>query len=389
MRIAIDCRPIVSPEHGEMTGIGQYVRHLVRHLLKIDEENDYVLFFDERARKGDAAALVGPHRNARTVTLPLSRFKKLLPYAYSHRFVASAIAKAGADVFHATTGSAPLGYRGTTVATAHDLAIYLHPEWFPGAQFFSRRFVVPASLRRAARVIAVSASTKRDLMEVFGLPSEKIAVVHEGVEAAPPEAWERGKPHGLAKPYLLFLGTVEPRKNVEGLVRAYASLAERFPQLVGETELVIAGARGWKSGKAFAAIDAANKALGRKGPRVRVLGYVPEKEKPALMAGALAFVFPSRYEGFGLPVLEAMALGVPVITSNVSSLPDIAGGGAALLVDPEKPAELSLALKHLLEDDAKRAELGRRGLERSTEFDWDKTAGETLEVYEAAARASA
>src|SRR5690242_18562826 len=119
MRIAIDCRPIVSPERGEMTGIGQYVRHLVRHLLKLDEENDYVLFFDERAHKGDITAIIGPHRNARAVTLPLSRFKRFLPYAYSHRMVASAIAKADADVFHATTGSAPLGYRGATVATAH------------------------------------------------------------------------------------------------------------------------------------------------------------------------------------------------------------------------------------------------------------------------------
>lgn len=386
MRIAIDCRPIVSPERGEMAGIGQYARALTRHLLRIDEDNRYVLFFDERATKSTIAEILGGHANVEAKTLPLSRFKRLFPYAYSHRYVASAIAKAGVDVFHATTGSLPLGYRGRSVATVHDLAIYEHPEWFPGGQFFSRRFVVPASLRRATKVIAVSESTKRDIQRVFALPPEKIAVVHEGVEAPPAEAWESPKPDGLDKPYILFLGTIEPRKNIEGLVAAYASLVERFPKLVGETELVIAGVRGWKSEKAFAAIDAANRAFGVRGPRVRVLGYVPEERKPALMAGALAFVFPSRYEGFGLPVLEAMSFGVPVVTSNVSSLPEIAGRGAALLVDPDSQAELSLALKHLLEDEGKRAELGRRGLERSTEFRWDKTAGETLEVYEEAAK---
>lgn len=382
MRIAIDCRPIVSPEKGVMTGIGRYTHALVRHLLRIDEENRYVLFFDERASRGLIGEILGGHHNAEAKVLPFSRFKKFFPYAYSHRFVASAIAKCGADVYHGTTGSLPMGYRGRSVVTVHDLAIYLHPEWFPGGQFFSRRFVVPASVRRAAKVIAVSQATKTDVQKIFATPAEKIAVVYEGVEPPPPDSWEASS--ARKKPYLLYLGTIEPRKNVVGLVQAYASLAKRFPRLIGDTELVLAGARGWKSEPAFKAIEEANRAFGNSGPRVQVLGYVSEAEKPALMAHATAFVFPSLYEGFGLPVLEAMNLGVPVITSSLSSLPEIAGRGAALLVDPANPAELSLALKHLLEDPAKRAELGRRGMERSTDFRWDKTAGETLEVYEEA-----
>lgn len=386
MRIAIDCRPIVSPDKGEMAGIGHYARFLTRHLLKIDEENDYRLFFDDRASRGLIGEIIGSARNAEAKVLPLSRFKKLLPYAYSHRYVSSAIARTEADVYHGTTGSLPMGYRGRSVITVHDLAIYSHPEWFPGGQFFSRRFVVPASVRNAAKVIAVSHFTKSELQRVFAVPPEKIAVVHEGVEPPPPESWEESPPKELRKPYILYLGTVEPRKNVEGLVRAYASLAERFPKIVGATELVIAGGRGWKSERAFAAIEEANKRLAHAGPRVRVLGYVPEKEKHALMAHAAMFVFPSWHEGFGLPVLEAMNLGVPVITSNVTALPEIAGRGAALLVDPSREAELALAMKHLLEDDLRRSELGRRGLERSTEYRWDKTAGETLEVYEEAAR---
>jgi len=385
MRIAIDCRPIVSHGKGEMAGIGHYARFLVRHLLKIDDENSYVLFFDERMTKGEVGEIVGSARNAETKILPLSRFKRLMPYAYSHRYVSGAIAKAGADVYHGTTGSLPMAYRGRSVITVHDLAIYEHPEWFPGGQFFSRRFVVPASVRNASRVIAVSHFTKLEIQRIFSVPSEKIAVVHEGVEPPPPESWEEA-PKDLRKPYILYLGTIEPRKNVEGLVNAYASLVERFPNLVGATELVIAGGKGWKSEKAFAAIEEANRRFGHSGPRVRVLGYVPEKEKHALMAHAMMFVFPSWHEGFGLPVLEAMNLAVPVITSNVTALPEIAARGAALLVDPGREAELSLAMKHLLEDELKRTELGRRGLERSTEYRWDKTAGETLEVYEDAVR---
>jgi glycosyltransferase involved in cell wall biosynthesis len=386
MRIAIDCRPIVSPDKGEMAGIGHYARFLVRHLLKIDEENSYTLFFDERATKGTMGEIIGSARNAEAKVLPLSRFKKLLPYAYSHRYVSAAIAGAEADVYHGTTGSLPMAYRGRSVITVHDLAIYAHPEWFPGGQFFSRRFVVPASVRRATKVIAVSHFTKRELQRVFAVPSQKIAVVHEGVEPPSPDAWETPARKDLRKPYILYLGTVEPRKNVEGLVRAYASLAERYPKLVGATELVIAGGKGWKSERAFEAVAQANKRFAHAGPRVRVLGYVPDKEKHVLMAHASMFVFPSWHEGFGLPVLEAMNLGVPVITSNVTALPEIAGRGAALLVDPGREEEIALAMKHLLEDELKRAELGRRGLERSTEYRWDKTAGETLEVYEEAAK---
>ncbi|WKZ28511.1 MAG: glycosyltransferase family 1 protein [Patescibacteria group bacterium] len=384
MRIAIDCRPVVSPEKGEMTGIGHYVRFLVKHLLRIDEENEYILFFDERATRGTIGELIGGHRNVTAKKLPLSRFKRFLPYAYSHRFVASAIAKCGADVYHGTTGSLPMGYRKTSVVTVHDLAIYMHPEWFPSGQFFSRRFVVPASVHRAAKIIAISHSTKRDLQDIFAVPSEKIAVVHEGVEPPPPDSWEHDP--AFKKPYLLFLGTIEPRKNVIGLVQAYTSLVERHPKVIGETELVIAGARGWKSDKTFDAIRDANRAFGSE--RIRVLGYVPDAKKHALIAKAKVFVFPSRYEGFGLPVLEAMNVGVPVITSALSSLPEIGGRGAALLIDPNSQSELTRALKHLLEDETQRIELGRRGLERSTEFRWDKTAGETLEVYEAAARAA-
>lgn len=392
MHIAIDCRSILDPGgKGELAGIGHYTHFLARHLLRLDDENRYTLFFGGKASRLLIAETLGASRNAKSEVIPLSRYKRYLPYAYSHHLVAGAFAKAGADVFHAPTGSLPLGYKGKSVVTVHDLAIYLKPEWFPGGQFFSRRLVVPSSLRRAARVIAVSHSTARDVQRIFAVPERKIRVIPEGVELLPPheEGLEREpvlKRLGLEKPYLLFLGTIEPRKNVDGLVRAYASLAERFPRLVEGVELVIAGTVGWKAEAVLKDIEAANRRFGAKGPRIRLLGYVGAEDKVPLMAHALAFVFPSRYEGFGLPILEAMSLGVPVISSNVSSIPEIAGGGAALLVDPLRHEEIALAMKHLIEDPMKRAALGRRGLERSAEYRWDRTAGETLEVYEEAAR---
>jgi glycosyltransferase involved in cell wall biosynthesis len=388
MRIAIDCRSILNPVRGELAGIGHYTHFLVRHLLRQDDENHYVLFFDDRATKGLMAEVIGSNRNVETKVLPLSRFKKMLPYAFSHRIVASAIAKTEADVFHSPTGSLPMGYARPSVITVHDLAIYAHPEWFPAGQLFSRRFVVPASVRKARRIIAVSHATARDLQRLFAVRPEKISVIHEGVEHPPVDERAAEKASPVKGDYFLYLGTVEPRKNVDGLVRAYATLAREFPKSLGKTELVVAGAKGWKADGTLKAIESANRKFGKKGPKVRLLGYVDAADKLPLMAHARAFVFPSFYEGFGLPVLEAMSLGVPVIASRTSSLPEIVGR-AGILVDPEDSAELVLAMKHLLDDPARRRELGRAALGRSVEFRWERTAGETLEVYEAAARGAA
>ncbi len=388
MKIAIDCRSILNPDGGELAGIGHYTHFLVKHLLAQDDENAYVLFFDARASKGLIAEIIGASRNARAVVLPLSKFKKLFPYAWSHRVVAKAIADEKADVFHAPTGSLPMGYRGKSVITVHDLAIYDHPEWFPGGQLFSKRMVVPASVRNASKIIAVSHATKRDAVRLFAVPPEKIRVIHEGVVHR--EAGEHDHQrasvllrHGLDRPYFLFLGTIEPRKNVLGLVHAFGTLAEQFPSLADGTDLVIAGATGWKSDETLAYIAKINKSLG--GERVRMLGYLPAEDKEEVMAHALAFMFPTLYEGFGLPVLEAMSLGVPVVSSDVSSIPEIVGRDG-VLVDPTHRSELMLAMKHLLENPDYRRELGMRGLHRSIEFRWERTAGETLEVYEEVAK---
>jgi len=386
MRIAIDGRHITG-QAGEMAGIGHYAFFLVRHLLRLDDANRYVVFVDRDMPRALETDLKGSSRNVEVRRIGGGRLKSV-PYLGSHRMVAKAVAKEKADVFHAVSGSLPMGHRGKSVVTVHDLAIYLHPEWFPGGQFFSKRVVVPSSLERAERIISVSASTKRDIMRLFTIPSEKIAVIHEGVEFHVPEDELTRKQaiqerYGLDRPYFMALGTVEPRKNYPGLIRAFVTLAKTFPDLVGRTELLIAGGKGWKTEPTLKALKRAERALAKSEARIRHIGYVPAEDKWGLMAESVAFLFPSFYEGFGLPVLEAMSLGVPVVASRTSSIPEITGRDGAMLVDPGDLAEWVLAMKHLLERPMRRAELGKRGLERSTEFSWRKTAGETLEVYEA------
>lgn len=231
-------------------------------------------------------------------------------------------------------------------------------------------------LSRASRVIADSVATRQDLIKRLGLAPGKIVVVPLGVDHArfqpsvPAEAAQNVETMlGIRPPYILSLGTVEPRKNLRTLLQAYAKLETNAPPLV------IAGAKGWGDTKLPDLVQS----LGI-GDRVKVLGYVPEETLPDLFSATQLFVYPSLYEGFGLPVLEAMACGAPVITSNVSSLPEVAGD-AALLVDPESTDQLAGAIQRLIDDSGLRSELAQKGLARSASFTWEETARGTARVY--------
>jgi glycosyltransferase involved in cell wall biosynthesis len=229
-------------------------------------------------------------------------------------------------------------------------------------------------LKRADAVIAVSQSTKDDSVRVLGLAPEKITVIHSGVSQAffdvPADAISRVKQrYGLGRPFVLFIGTIEPRKNLDTLLDAYTSL-ELALQV--EYELVVAGPQGWAPQKTMARLSA-------KG--VRYLGYVPEPDLAPLTAAATVFAYPSLYEGFGFPVAQAMAAGVPVITSNVSALPEIAGN-AALLVDPRSTLELRDALTRLLSSSDLRTEQIERGRYYARGFRWDVCAAQSLLFFE-------
>jgi alpha-1,3-rhamnosyl/mannosyltransferase len=277
----------------------------------------------------------------------------------------------GADIFHASSLVRHPPRRPRLTTTLHDLTSWIMPELHPAANRRADRQLAE-HLRRAYRIIAVSESTRQDAIRVLGVPPEKLVVIHSGVADAffhvDDEAVARVRArYRLARPFVLSVGTVEPRKNLGGLVSAFQALPA---SLQDEFDLVLAGPMGWATETTAQRVRAA-----------RYLGYVPERDIAALTAAATVFAYPSLYEGFGFPVAQAMAAGVPVVTSNVSALPEIAGD-AALLVDPRSLQELRDALSRLLLYPELRTRLSIRGRERAERFRWEVCAAKSLQFFQ-------
>ena len=389
MKIGIDCRSILHPEAGESAGVGHYVHHLVSALLQEDTRNEYVLFFDNHDVAAAKRELVGKDQRVTVRILPFRSFRRALPFVYSHMVVSSVFERERLDLLHGPANVVPLFYRRPWIVTVHDLAIYDHPEWFPaggfGGQTFSKSVVVPHSVIHASRAIAVSRSTKNDIVRIFGSDERKIEVIYEGAELpkTTSDADAVLARHGVATgEYLLFLGTIEPRKNIIAAIHAFVHAAKRS-WLPERADFVIAGGRGWKDRPVFDAIGMANRELGDRRERVRYVGYVPHAEKHALVSSAGAFIFPSFYEGFGLPVLEAMAAGVPVIASDTEALAEVCGE-AALLVAPTDEEGFAHAIHAVWNEHGVADRLRRLGRERAAAFTWSKTARETIAAYERA-----
>ena len=381
MRIGIDCRTVLNTRSGERAGVGHYTYHLVRALLDLDQDNDYVLFFDYRMPREATQEFV--QANTRISFFPFSSYGKFLPFAYSHMLVSAAVLKHRLHVFHGPANTVPLAYPKRSVITLHDLAIYRHPEWFP-SQVFSTRLLVPQSVRKAKHIIAVSKATKGDLQELFNVPSKKISVIPEAASTELLELNDRlhdvRKKYKLPGRYLLFVGTIEPRKNLQVLLEAWARLQQMRPEAVKDTQLVLAGGVGYLGEPIIALIKKM-----KLNETVRHIGYVSHNHKILLMQQAAGFIFPTLYEGFGLPVLEAMQLGVPVITTNTSSIPEVTGS-AALLVEPSDVEDIAQAMKRVLTDPKQSKRMVTAGLVQAKKFSWQKTAEQTLAVYQKVAR---
>lgn len=379
MKIGIDCRTMLNPVSGERAGVGHYTFHLVKALLEVDRKNHYVLYFDHHMPAAVTDDFVAPNVTARR--LPFSRYRKFLPFAYSHLLLAAYLTRDRLDVFHAPANVMPLTYNRPTVLTVHDLAIYEHPEWFP-SQIASTRLLVPQSIKKAAAVIAVSKATKKDILSQFGVPAKKVVVVPEAADTSLLQLRDRTadvcKIYKLPKNFVLYVGTIEPRKNLTALIKAWQHLIHVYPKAVKDMALVIAGGIGYR-GK-----DVTDLVATLKDPSIHYLGYVPHNHKVKLMVEAVAFVFPTRYEGFGLPVLEAMQLGTPVISSSVSSIPEITGE-AALLNSPEDIEALTENIRKVLLRPALAKKMSLAGKKQAKLFSWKRTARETLVVYKRAA----
>jgi glycosyltransferase involved in cell wall biosynthesis len=273
---------------------------------------------------------------------------------------------AGVSVFHASHQLLRPPTNTRVTATIYDMTCWLVPQFHSPANVRMAKKFAASVMRRADGLIAISESTKNDAVRILKLDPRRVTVIYPGVA----ESFFCAQPLQRAKPYILFVGTIEPRKNVATLLDAYERLR---PELREAFDLVLAGSPGWGDPSVLARI--------RQGIRgVDYLGYVPEERLPALTAGASVFVYPSVYEGFGLPVAQAMAAGIPVVTSAVSSLPEIAGAGA-VAVDPGSPAELASAMAQLLESDSLRESLGANGRSIAQQYRWDCCARKSWELF--------
>lgn len=281
-----------------------------------------------------------------------------------------------ADVLHATAFAAPLVRSCPTLITIYDLSFALFPAYFRG---FNQRYLRAAtrfSARHARRVIAISEHTRRDVHRLYGVPLDQIDVAYPGVDEslrpADPEAIARfRREKNLPDKFLLFLGTLEPRKNLNMLIQAFTEMKRDCPTAT----LVLAGGVGWKADDLFAAIDSS----GVKDSIV-LPGFIKAEEKVLWMSSATAFVYPSIYEGFGIPPLEALACGTPVITSDAASLPEVVGE-AGLSISPTDPNGWAQALQRVWSDDAYRTELRERGLRQAQKFTWSAAARQIAASY--------
>ncbi len=271
-----------------------------------------------------------------------------------------------ADVFHASSLVHASPRRSKLSGTIFDMTVKLFPQFHTKGNIDAETGYYERVLQKADGLIAISESAKNDAVRLLGLDPDKVTVAYPGID---PRYFE-AKPTASERPYLLFLGTIEPRKNVDLLLDAWEQL---LPQFRGEVDLIIAGPIGWAAGTT---VDRLRSGI----PGVQVAGYVPEAELPGLVAGATAFVYPSLYEGFGFPLAQAMAAGVPCVTSNVSSLPEIAGD-AALLVEPQSVEQLSIAIERLVRSETLRDDLKRKGRERAKQFTWKNSAERSAEFF--------
>jgi glycosyltransferase involved in cell wall biosynthesis len=373
LRIAFDARAIREGK----SGVGVYAAGLIEALTRLDGRDEYTVI----ANRGFRPPAPGP----RVAMTRLSLEDHPLGDLWEQFVLPAYLRRNGFDIYHSPTFHGPFVFKGAkTIVTVHDLVTFLFPETQPRAFAAYSRFMTRAAVRASSGVIVPSESTRRDLVRLLKADEGRIHVVpyaHGGFFAPvknPSMLLGVRERFGLPERFVLFVGSLEPRKNAVMLVKAYSAIRrDGIPH-----KLVICGGAGWLNEKERVLKAVADEGLGAD---VLFTGYVRDELMPAIYSMAEVFVYPSLYEGFGFPVLEAMACGCPVVASNVSSIPEVAGD-AALLVGPADLSGLKDAVSRVLTDGGLRGRLIEAGLRRAREFSWEKTARETVRVYEKVAR---
>ncbi len=367
--VGLNAHLLSMSENYRGAGANWYIYHMLCHLPTADPTLRYTAFTS--ASRFSPPAGMRVRRPRWSTTSPLRRIiweQMVAPFALRRERV---------DLLHAMALVAPLFSPCPTVVTVFDLSFLFYPQAFRPFKRLYLRLMTRLSAQRARQVIAISENTRRDVIAWLGVPASQVHAIPCGVDptltpASPTEVSAFKRDKKLPDRFVLFLGTIEPRKNVPHLIDAFADLVA-----AGEDDicLIVAGGRGWMSEAAFARVEE----RGMQG-RVRFVGYVPEVEKRLWYSAATCFCYPSLYEGFGLPPLEAMACGTPVIVSNSSSLPEVVGGAGVIVPPDDRPA-LQEALHELLSNPGLRERLKARGLARARYFSWAKAARRTVEVY--------
>jgi glycosyltransferase involved in cell wall biosynthesis len=367
--VAINAHLLSGQAWYRSAGVHQYIYHLLRHLEEVDDGLRYTVLLGEGELPPDVALAACQSR------WPTSRASvRVLWEQLAQPWV---LRRMKADLVHGPVFIAPVFTSCPSVITIHDLSFIRFPRMFRPANRFYLTVLTRLSARRARRIIAVSAHAAAESAQLLDVPSERIDVVYHGVgptfRPLPSDTIASFRQRqGLPDKFVLFVGTLEPRKNLVRLVEAFAHVQD------DQVGLVLAGGKGWLYDELFAKVET----LDLEG-KVVFPGYVMSEELPLWYNAAIALAYPSVYEGFGLPVLEAQACGTPVLTSNVSSLPE-AAGSAALVVDPYDVEALAIGINQILTDESLRLELRAHGLTHAQEFTWPRTALETARIYKRA-----
>lgn len=377
MRIGVDARVLMDKYY---SGISEYTANLLKALLAVKHPDKYHLFYNSWHNLEDRFKIWETENSQVAVShWPNKIFNYFCQLLFKQPKLDQVIG--GVDLFWSPHFNFTSLTPGTKqIITVHDLSFLRYPEFFSAKKnFWHRALRVKKALKGASLIVAVSENTKQDIVELVGIAPEKIKVIYSGNNLVKREVREEElgflSQKGIGTNFILYLGTIEPRKNISGLIRAYEELRRQGNRFNG-LQLVLAGAKGWKSRgiyKAWQKSEYKND--------IKFLGYISQKEKEVLYAKAKVFVYPSYYEGFGFPPLEAMTYGLPVICSNVSSLPEVVAD-AALMINPFKPIEIMEALELILSDEKLRENLINKGYQRASEFSWEKTAQEYLRLFQ-------
>lgn len=377
MKIGIDIRTLMGTQY---SGVPEHTLNLVREIIRLDSNNEYQFFYNSIS---DVRKRIPKFDNSNVKIIKWSYPNKILNYLFFKFLNWPKIDKyLGVDLFFMPhINFVALSGKSKSLLIIHDLSFLKNPEFFSFKNNLWHRMInVKKLIKRVDKIVAVSENTKIDIINLCGVDEEKIDVIYPGINndykvVEDSQKLKKAKEkYNLPEKFILFLGTQEPRKNVEGVIEAYNVFRENNKNL-NDYRLVIAGGKGWKGKKIFSSWEAS-----KYKDDIRFLGYVDSEDKSGLYNLASVFVYPSFYEGFGFPPLEAMACGTPTITSFSSSLGEVSGG-ASLQVDPYNITDISMAIEQILTDKNLREDFVQKGIEHVKKFNWEKTAKRYLELF--------